>query len=99
MLGSDDELVVARLGGKDRAFPANGEPVPDGLGVIRQIDAEVEPDRRVNPIDDPVFFPPEPLRLEVPAVQPLGTVPLARSAEGANKIGDGVLILADCQPR
>ena len=54
VLGADDELVVARLRGQDRAFPADRELIGlDLLGVGARL-AEVELDLGIDPLDDAV---------------------------------------------
>src|SRR5205814_6027985 len=56
--------------------------------------AEVEAHGRIDPLGDALVGP-EAARLVVLAVQAALCAPMAGGAEGADQVGDGVLVLAD----
>ena len=56
VLGPDDELVLAGLGGQDRPPPDDREFLGVELLGRGGLDAEVEPDHRVDPVDHPVAW-------------------------------------------
>ena len=103
MGGADDPLVVARLGGHDRARPTDREPV--GLELLRvgALEPEIERHLRVDACDDELARRTEPAVAEIlaaEAVRPAAAVVGRRAAvETGDEIGDRVAELPRRQPR
>src|SRR5262249_19656754 len=69
VLGTDDELVIARIRRDHRALPAHRKLVRIGLLGQRPGFAVVAPSLRVHPPQDPLGVP-EPPQLEILAAKP-----------------------------
>ena len=98
LLGADDELMHPRLHRHDRALPADRKPARLEALRIGPLDAEVEADRGIEPLEDPAggvevapleIFPPQP---------PLRSRARRGGKKPGDEIGDRLLVLADGEP-
>ena len=99
VVGLDDELIVAGRGGLDQSFPTRGELVRLELLGVGAGDSEVESDGRVGPLDRRVVTAPRPPVVVISAAKAAEFERGGRLAEAGDQVGDGVLVLADREPR
>ena len=98
MFRSDDEFIFAGIRGQDRAFPTDRELIGLELIGFRPLFAEIEPNLRVDSIEDEIAFS-KSARLVVFRFQTAGVVPTARLAKLADEVGEHVAILSNGQAR
>ena len=98
VVGVDDEFVFAGVRGQDRPFPADRKLFGVKLLGRRGAGPEVEPDRRVDPLQH-LLTAAHPATLEVSAAQPsLVAVPIGGGPETADQRRHGVGVLPDREP-
>ena len=95
---TDDEFIFAGIRGQDRAFPADRELIGLELVGFRPLFAEIEPNLRVDAIEDEIAFS-KSVRLVIFRFQTAGVVPTARLAKLADEVGEHVAILSNGQAR
>jgi hypothetical protein len=99
MRSADAEFVLARVGRKYGARPTDRKLFRFDFLRVRAGGSEIEVDVRVGAIHEWIIVFPRISLLEVLGVETTLGPPLARRMEAADEVGDGILILADGEPR